>query len=289
MTTTQALERRGPIAVRTADVPWYDLGARRGIKLKAISLSDETGTRNALVALGTLEEDAISPRHKHTFEQVRYMIDGGMRFGDETYDAGDCVYFPEGIEYGPQLGVPGSQSLHLTLQYGGPAGIYFPSRSEQYAAREALSAKGTFKNGMYTRADGSVVDGFQALVEERTGKPCVYPAPRFERPIRMRTAAFPWQPLDSVPGVAIRRLARFNDVGPDISLLRLSANALLPAARAAGDEVRFLLSGDVRYGESALDAISCIYVPSGERMEAVEAVRDSELLAIRYNIPATTF
>ena len=283
---TTMVERRGSVAVRTADVPWYDLGARRGIKLKAMSFSDRTGTRNALVALGTLDEDAISPRHKHTFEQVRYMLDGGMRFGEETYDAGDCVYFPEGIEYGPQLGVPGSQSLHLTLQYGGPAGIYFPSRSEQYAAREALAAKGTFKDGMYTRGDGSVVDGFQALIEERTGKPCEYPAPRYERPIRMRTSAFAWQPLDGVPGVAIRRLACFNEVGPEITMLRLAAHARLPAGMAIGDEVRFLISGDVRYGETALDAVSCIYVPDGERIEAIEAVGDSELLAIRYNIPS---
>lgn len=283
---TTMVERRGAVAVRTAEVPWYDLGARRGIKLKAMSFSDETGTRNALVALGTLDEDAISPRHKHTFEQVRYMIDGGMRFGDETYDAGDCVYFPEGIAYGPQLGVPGSQSLHLTLQFGGPAGIYFPSRSEQYAAREALSAKGTFKNGMYTRADGTVLDGFEALVEERTGKPCTYPAPRYERPIRMRTTAFAWQPLGDVPGVAIRRLARFNEVGPEITMLRMAAHARLPAGHAVGDEVRFLISGDVRYGETLLDAISCTYVPDGERIEATEAIGEGELLAIRYNIPS---
>jgi len=283
--TTMA-ELRGAAAIRTADVPWYDLGARRGIKLKAMSFSDERGQRHVLVALGTLDPDAISPRHRHTFEQVRYFIDGDMRFGDDTYDAGDCVYFPEGLEYGPQLGVPGSESLHVTLQWGGPAGIYYPSRSEQYAAREALSAKGTFKDGMYTRADGSVVDGFEALVEERTGKPCVYPAPRYERPIRMRTRAFAWLPVDDAPGVAIRRLACFNEVGPEITMLRFATHARLPEGRAVGDEVRLLLAGALRYGDTQLDGVSCTYVPDGGRIEATDAVADSELLAVRFNIPA---
>ncbi len=282
---TVTAERRGAMAVRTEDVPWYDLGARRGINLKAMTFSDESGKRHVLVALGTLASDAISPRHQHTFEQVRYFIDGDMRFGDETYDAGDCVYFPEGLAYGPQLGVPGSDSLHLTLQWGGPAGIYYPSKTEQHAAREALSARGTFKDGMYTRADGSIVDGFEAIVEQITGKPCVYPAPRYERPIRMRTHAFAWQPLGDAAGVAIRRLARFNEVGPDISMLRLAGNARLPAGTADGDEVRLLISGDVRYGETALDAVSCVYVPDGGHIEATHATADSELLAVRFNIP----
>jgi len=283
---TTMTEIRGAAAIRTADVPWYDLGARRGIKLKAMSFSDERGQRHVLVALGTLDSDAISPRHRHTFEQVRYFIDGDMRFGDDTYDAGDCVYFPEGIEYGPQLGVPGSESLHVTLQWGGPAGIYYPSRSEQYAARQALSAKGTFADGMYTRADGSVVDGFEALVEERTGKPCVYPAPRYERPIRMRTRAFAWLPVDDAPGVAIRRLVCFNEVGPEITMLRFATHARLPEGRAVGDEVRILLSGALRYGDTQLDGVSCTYVPDGGRIEATDAVADSELLAVRFNIPA---
>jgi hypothetical protein len=282
---TVTAERRGAMAMRTEDVPWYDLGARRGINLKAMTFSDESGTRHVLVALGTLASDAISPRHQHTFEQVRYFIDGDMRFGDETYDAGDCVYFPEGLSYGPQLGVPDSDSLHLTLQWGGPAGIYYPSKIEQHAAREALSARGTFKDGMYTRADGSIVDGFEAIVEQITGKPCVYPAPRYERPIRMRTRAFAWRPLGDAAGVAIRRLARFNEVGPEISMLRLAGNARLSAGIADGDEVRLLISGDVRYGETALDAVSCMYVPDGGRIDAIHATADSELLAVRFNIP----
>ena len=282
---TVTTEPRGAKAVRTADVPWYDLGARRGIHLKAMTFCNEGGQRHVLVALGTLAPDAISPRHKHTFEQVRYFIDGNMRFGDETYDAGDCVYFPEGLAYGPQLGVPGSDSLHLALQWGGPAGIYYPSKSEQHEARQALSTRGTFTDGMYTRSDGSVVDGFEAIVEQLTGKPCVYPAPRYERPIRMRTGAFAWQPFGDAAGVAIRRLARFNEVGPEISMLRLAKNARLPEGRAFGDEVRLLISGEIRYGEAALDAVSCTYVPDDGRIDPIHATADSVLLAVRFNIP----
>src|SRR3954469_12183195 len=45
--------------------------------------------------------DFFSPRHRHTFDQVRYMMSGSVRYGDKVYSEGDCIYVPAGCTYGP--------------------------------------------------------------------------------------------------------------------------------------------------------------------------------------------
>ena len=47
-----------------------------------------------------------SPRHRHTFQQVRFLVGGKMKYGREVYEAGDCLYIPEGAYYGPIKPVP---------------------------------------------------------------------------------------------------------------------------------------------------------------------------------------
>jgi hypothetical protein len=275
----------GPSSVAAAAIPWSDVNAREGIGLRAICFSDESARRNIMVAVATLAPDMISPRHKHTFEQLRYYIAGDTKFADQVYEPGDCVYFPEGVAYGPQTGTPGSDCLHLALQWGGPAGIYYPTQAEQRAARAELIAHGSFKGGVYTRPDGSTVDGFEALVEHLSGKPCRYPEPRYDRPIRMRSAAFAELALPGVAGAFARRLGFFNESGPEIARLRLEAGAELPAGRAVGDEVRIVLSGTVRAARETLEGIAFLYEPHGAPKPALSAQTPAELLVMRYNIP----
>src|SRR4051812_9641085 len=43
-----------------------------------------------------------SPRHRHNFEQIRYVIAGSATYGPLQAEPGDCIYFPEGVYYGPQ-------------------------------------------------------------------------------------------------------------------------------------------------------------------------------------------
>lgn len=272
----------GPAAVRSADVPWYDLGARKGIKLRAMTFGDPAGRRYVLVAVGVTAADAVSPRHKHTFDQVRYYIDGDAKFGREIYKPGDCVYFPEGVPYGPQIGFGGSDSLHVTLQFGGASGIYFPSHAEQYAAREELSKWGTFEEGIYTGLDGCKRDGFEAIVEQLTGKPPAYAKPRFEGPVRMRSSAFTPVPMDGNPSVTVRRLASFNETGPDIKLVHLEAGARLSSGTSRADQVRLLLAGDLMYGDTRLDAISTMYVPRDGEHPASEALSPCTILVTQF-------
>jgi hypothetical protein len=138
---------------------------------------------------------------------------------------------------------------------------------------------------MYARPDGSVVDGFEALVEHLSGAPCTYPVPRYDRPIRMRSGAFAEQPVPGQPGVSVRQLGRFNESGPDVSVLRLATGAQVPPVRAVGDELRIVISGSIRTGEEILDGIAFAYAPDGARKPPLVAQSASEVLRVRYNIP----
>ena len=273
---------RGGAVVR-ARCPQRDQAARDDVRRRdEPALCPGRGRRNGV--------DAISPRHKHTFDQVRYYIDGDAKFGREIYKPGDCVYFPEGVPYGPQIGHGDRDSLHVTLQFGGASGIYFPSHEEQYAAREELSKSGgTFTDGIYTGPDGRKRDGFEAIVERLTGKPPAYAKPRFEGPVRMRTAAFPAIPMEGNPSVAVRRLASFTESGPDIKLVQIEAGARLGAGTSRGDQVRLLLSGDLRYGDTELDGISTMYVPRDDVYPASEALTACTILVTQFGFRPASF
>jgi len=272
-------------AIAADRIPGSDDNTREGITLRAICFSDETGRRNIMAAVATLAADMVSPRHQHTFDQLRYYIDGDTQFADEVYQPGDCVYFPEGVAYGPQSGRPGSNCLHVALQWGGPTGIYYPTQAEQRAARAELAQRGTFKGGLYTYADGRTVDGFEALLEHLSGAPCAYPQPRYDRPVRMRTGAYAEQAVPDVRGVTVRRLGAFNESGPEVVMLRIAAGARVPAGRAEGDELRIVISGTIDAGGDALGGIAFLYAPHGATKPVLEARTPSEVLSVRYNIP----
>jgi hypothetical protein len=85
--------------------------------------------------------------------------------------------------------------------------------------------------------------------------------------------------------VTIRQLGRFNETGPDVSMLRLAAGAQLPAGRANGDELRIVISGTVQAGDETLAGIAFAYAPNAAAKPALAAQTESEVLCVRYNIP----
>jgi hypothetical protein len=254
----------GPVAVCAEDIPWRFTGNRVGIKLRDMSFTDRKRGFNLRVAVGLTTSDAFSPRHRHTFEQIRYFIDGSAKFGDVDYHPGDCVYFPEAVAYGPQVGLDGTDSLHMTLQFSGPSGTYYPTPEEQAIAQSELAATGSYAAGKYRYADGREQDAFEATVEHLTKQPVTYATPRYDRPIRMRVAAFTPVPDAADPLMSVRRLASFNEIGPDVSVIEAESGATLPGSAERQTIVRFLLEGSVRYGDRAFSGLSAFFFPSEE-------------------------
>ena len=172
----------GPTVVRMADLPWEDLLARDGILVKSVNFSDEDARRHIRAVFGKNTKAALSPRHKHTFEQLRYFIEGDAKYGNIIYHPGDCVYFPEGVPYGPQVSYDDTECTQLVLQWGAPSGVYYPSVEEQGEAKRALDEHGEFRGGVYFPKSGKPQDGFEALLEHITGEPVAYAKPRYDSP-----------------------------------------------------------------------------------------------------------
>lgn len=257
-----------PIWIREKDVEVAGSRPREGIDIKDLPFFDTERGVMLRAAIGVVTAKAYSPRHHHTFDQVRYFIRGRTKFGKDVISPGDCMYFPEGAYYGPQEAHNGEDCLHITLQFPGPSGIPYPNPVDQRRALEELKAAGgTFEKGIYTSPDGRKQDGFDALLERLTGAPVEYPAPRIDRPVAMHADRYEWQPLADVRGAAIKHLGFFNEAGPNLKLLKLQAGASTPAGTYPWQEVRFVIDGGVIYGGEEFGAISCGYLPADARRE----------------------
>ncbi len=139
----------GATGVREADLPWTDIGVRPGYNQRYQGFFDKQ--RRIGARLGSLYAEPYyhSPRHRHTFQQVRYVLSGRMKYGSEVYVPGDCLYLPEGAYYGPVKPVEGDGQLHFAdIQFEGPSGIPYPTpmRSSKPSAvwpRAAPSRRGS--------------------------------------------------------------------------------------------------------------------------------------------------
>jgi quercetin dioxygenase-like cupin family protein len=272
---------QGLVALDANDLPWHGIG-RVGIQLRDMSFRDEARDFNLRVAIGITGAQGFSPRHRHTFEQIRYYIEGPAKFGESIYHPGDCVYFPEGVAYGPQVGHNDEDSLHVTLQFAGPAGIYYPTPGEQVRAQTEMERNGTFVEGRFRHADGREQDAFEATIEHITGTAVQYPQARYDRPLRMRVPAFRALPLDGDERVTERKLATFNEVGPAIRFIEATADTTISAAAHDATDLWMLVKGSARFGERRYDGQSCFFAPSQTALGTLALAAGAQLLHVRF-------
>ena len=58
------------------------------------------------------------PVHSHPYDEMWYVMEGEVEFGDAIYTAGSVVYIPKGVAYGPTRAPKGA----ALLRYAGGAG-----------------------------------------------------------------------------------------------------------------------------------------------------------------------
>ena len=76
---------------------------------------------NFKFSLSRLGTDYSGPRHRHNFDQYRFMIEGESDYGqDGPLKAGMLGYYPEGVPYGPQVNK--TEIFCAVLQFGGASG-----------------------------------------------------------------------------------------------------------------------------------------------------------------------
>ena len=121
-----------------------------------------------------------APRHRHNFDQIRFVIKGAFSYAKgKTLPEGWVGYFPESVYYGPQDRPEGLEMV--VCQFGGASGNGYISVERRESANLALKAKGEFKDGIFTYFEENNKkhnkDGFEACYEEVTGNELEYAKP----------------------------------------------------------------------------------------------------------------
>lgn len=273
------------VGVREIDLPWVDIGVRPGYKQRYQGFFDKS--RGLGARIGSLYADPYyhSPRHRHTFQQVRYFVEGKVKYGREVYGVGDCLYIPEGAYYGPVKPVTaaegGADQMHFVdIQFMGPSGIPYPEPDDVVVAQRELTKTGNFEEGVYTFPDGRKRDAYEAILEKLTGEKIVYPTSRLTNYVVMRSSAYPWLAHGALAGVKQKHLGFFFESGPNIKLVSLAAGASIPAGRPIGHRAVFLIGGEVEFDGRAYPSYSYFMLPAGERFAAVTASKDAQMLVV---------
>jgi hypothetical protein len=228
-----------------------------------------------------------TPRHRHNFDQFRYVLYGQMNLGKGLeLQEGELVHVPEGTYYGP-LNQHGPVGL-LVIQFPGPNGAYRISDAEKAKAMEELRAEGGyFEDGIYKikQADGHTLnkDSYEAVWEKVNGKPISYSQPRYETPIVMRPQAFRWLPDPKRKGVEVKHLGVFNEFRTGVSLWRIAPGTTIPSEVLDAPELRCVISGETLYDGKVIDQKGCYYIPEGLATKPIECPKGAELLV--YSLP----
>jgi hypothetical protein len=279
------------VGVREDELPWVDIGVRPGYNQRYQGFFDKA--RGVAARIGSLYAEPYyhSPRHRHTFQQVRYVCSGKMQYGKETYGVGDCLYLPEGAYYGPIKPVTeaGGEQLHFVdIQFEGPSGIPYPEPEEVVDAQRALAAIGKFEEGIYTFPDGRKRDAYEAILEKITGQRIEYPRSRLADYVVMRTALYPWLPHRDLVGVAQKHLGYFFESGPNLKLVKLSAGRALPAVPPQGHRAVFLLKGELEFDAQQFAPLSYFMLPDATPTAEFRARGEVEMLLIGWANPGAT-
>ncbi|KQS95510.1 hypothetical protein [Rhizobium sp. Leaf386] len=226
-----------------------------------------------------------TPRHRHNFDQIRYVLKGKYPASPhKIMDEGSVAYFPESVHYGPQDRPEGLEMM--VIQFGGASGAGFLSTPRREAANEALKAKGEFKNGIFTWIDEKGQkhnqDGATACYEEAMGKKMVLATPRYDDVVMMDPKGYDWIESDQ-PGVSTKRLGTFTERNINIGFVKVDAGATFNTGSRDQIEVLFMSQGNVTVdGKSYGEKTAIELLPSDG---PVDIKADKEALFFSVTLP----
>jgi hypothetical protein len=250
---------------------------------KFLLIGQDGSPNNYVLTLGRAGAGGwATPRHRHNFDQIRFVIKGDYPYeGEKVLPEGWVGYFPESVHYGPQARPEGL--LVMGFQFGGASGAGYLSVAQREAANAVLAKKGTFKSGMYTYTDEGgqqqTKDGSAACFEEAMGKPLTFAQPRYNSPIIMNPSAFAWMPGSTV-GNYVKWLGSFTERNMRIGFVRLDADAVFEGGHQPSIELLFLSKGRALANGREYGPHTAFEFLSTEGPIPVKALAETEFLRI---------
>jgi mannose-6-phosphate isomerase-like protein (cupin superfamily) len=253
-----------------------------GIGFISLLHGEEGAVDNFDFSISLTTDDFFTPRHRHNFDQVRYIIEGEFSFDrGRVQETGQISYFGEGTYY-EQKGIGRTETV--LLQCAGASGAGYMSFDQLYATARKLTDKGSFEDGVFTWHDANGkkhnVDGYQAVWEEVNRRKLSYPKPRYDGPVILNPENFEWVPVGGSPGVAIRELGSFHERGLAIAQLKLDAGAQHAVHGRPARTLLFVERGEGFANGEPLRSHSAVQIERGETV-AVQASTPMILLKLR--------
>ena len=276
----------GPVIVPGENIAFGQVVGHRGggRKGKNFGFFDRAQGVCLNASMSVYTSERLNPRHKHDFDQVRYYARGGENYSKQVFGPGDCVYFPEGVSYGPTFTAAGcDENVRLGMQFQGPSKRPFFQRVEVQKGELALrELGGTFDDkGIFIWPNGRKQDSAEAIREYLGGKEIEYPKARYDDYVVMHSNEYPWSPLDGASGVAVRHLGYFNEVGPNIKMVKIDAGASTLPGTAPCQQVRYVIEGEIAFQGQSYSAISCMYFPAHVPYPATSSAKGATLLMMQ--------
>jgi hypothetical protein len=238
---------------------------------KFLLMGEDDSPNNYLLNVGRTGSGGWgTPRHRHNFDQIRFVLKGSYPVSpNKVMKEGTVAYFPESVHYGPQDRPEGLEMM--VMQFGGASGAGFLSVAQREAANDALKKKGEFKSGVFTYIDEKGQkhnqDGSAACFEEATGQKLVFAPPRYDEVVMMEPSAYEWVKGEA-QGVATKLLGSFTERGTKIGFLKIEAGAAFNTGSRSATEVLFLSSGSVSInGKKYNERTAIELLPSDEPIE----------------------
>ena len=223
------------------------------------------------------------PRHRHNFDQVRYITHGKTNFAEKMLYTGWVGYFPEGCYYGPQARPDSSGGL--TFQFGGPTGYGYLSRAQQKKARLELERNGAFEKGYYTYLDDQGKrhnkDAFEAIYEHHVGEKVVYPPSRYSDIVIINPENFAWMPDSNESGVAYKWVGAFGERGTRLGFIRVAKGAAVSCGTHDRAEVIAIVKGAVSAGGKEYSRHSAFGFDASEGPTSLTAVEATEFICLQ--------
>jgi hypothetical protein len=235
-------------------------------------------------AITTTQPGGESRRHRHNCSEIRYVLKGNWHSGDRNLEPGDLGYFPESTYYGPQKYE--EEVTHLGMHFAGPSptSFYLPPDARERSWEELRASGVRVEGGVAMFPDGRKLDPSNATDARLGGGELEFAPPRYDEPIFIKTGNFPWRQTAS-RGVSTKHLAYFNDVGPNLTMLRLEPGAVAPGGHSVCVDMRVVLSGDVVYAGKKCPAVTRLYFAPGATFDEIGSQSGAEILVLQIAVP----
>ena len=270
--------------VNVDDLQWWappNVHRDPGVEFKTLFRGVDGEPDNYWFSVVQVRDHYFAPRHRHNFDQVRFVLKGEFGYGDGSQQqAGTVGYFTEGTYY-TQTGNGFSHTLLLQTENASRT-PYVSSEAFPAVAAE-LRKFGEFRGGKYvTQVDGKddVRDGFEAVWEHITGRKLEYVEPRYEQPIIMDPTRYVAREVSGESGVRLKKLGTFTERELAVSFISMDAGAVhtFDGGRE-GLHLAYVVSGEGKTEDASWREGSGLRLLPTDRVK-FEASRPSEIFFI---------